>query len=118
MVTLEGDHAMAATIRSADRKTLATTVFGPSSNGISMTPAEFDRAEFEKGWRYELIRGVLVVSPPPLEEERDPNEELGYLLRLYQDTHPKGKALNKTLSQQTVVTGENRPPAARVTRAG
>ena len=47
---------MAATIRSADRKTLATTVFGPSSNGISMTPAEFDRAEFEKGWRYENQR--------------------------------------------------------------
>jgi Uma2 family endonuclease len=105
---------MAVTVRSAARKTIATTVFGPASNGISMTPAEFDRAEFERGWRYELIRGVLVVSPTPLEEERDPNEELGYLLRRYRETHPRGKALDKTLSEQTVITGENRRRADRV----
>jgi Uma2 family endonuclease len=109
---------MAATIRSADRKTAATPVFGPTSNGISMTPEEFDQGEFEAGWRYELIRGVLVVSPAPLEEERDPNGELEYLLRLYRDTHPKGKSLDKTLSEQTVVTGENRRRADRVIWAG
>ena len=71
---------MAATVRSANRKTVGTTSFGPASNGISMTPAEFDRAEFETGWRYELIRnfayfvhsrnpgiafGVLSDSPSP-----------------------------------------------------
>jgi Uma2 family endonuclease len=109
---------MAATIRSAARKTVSTTVFGPASNGISMTPAEFDRAEFEEGWRYELIRGVLVVSPAPLEEERDPNGELEYLLRLYRETHPHGKALDKTLSEHTVVTGRNRRRADRVIWAG
>lgn len=48
---------------------------GPSSAGISLTPREFDRAAFEEGWRYELIHGVLVVSPSPLEMERDLNEE-------------------------------------------
>ena len=57
-------------------------VFGIESNGTLMTPAEFDRAEFAEGWRYELINGVLIVSPTPLEEERDPNGELDYLLRL------------------------------------
>jgi len=51
---------------------------GPHSSGASLSPAEFDAAEFEEGWRYELIHGVLVVSPPPLRKERDPNEELGH----------------------------------------
>ena len=50
---------------------------GPDANGMLITPAEFDGAECEAGWRYELIRGVLIVTPAPLEEERDPNEELG-----------------------------------------
>src|SRR5207244_9034393 len=52
------------------------------------------------------------------EEERDPNEELGHLLRTYQESHPKGAALNKTLSEQTVATGENRRRADRVIWAG
>jgi Uma2 family endonuclease len=81
---------------------------GPDSAGIHLLPREFDRAEFEEGWRYELIRGVLVVSPSPLEEERDPNEELGYWLRRYKDTNPDGSVLDKTLPEQTVSTGANR----------
>ncbi|MBI2480187.1 MAG: Uma2 family endonuclease [Planctomycetia bacterium] len=54
---------------------------GPDANGMLISPDEFDSAECERGWRYELIRGVLIVTPAPLEEERDPNEELGFLLR-------------------------------------
>lgn len=46
----------------------------PNSSGVSLTPEEFDAAEFEEGWRYELIHGVLVVSPPPLRKERDPKK--------------------------------------------
>ena len=38
---------------------------GPRSAGLLLTPAEFDRARFREGWRYELINGVLVVSPTP-----------------------------------------------------
>lgn len=109
---------MATTTRSADRRTLAPPVFGPASNGILMTPREFDRASFEKGWRYELIHGVLIVSSPPLEEERDANGELEYLLRLYRDTHPQGRALDRTLAEQTVVTRANRRRADRVIWAG
>src|SRR5436309_578903 len=81
---------------------------GPDSAGILMAAAEFDRAEFVEGWRYELIQGVLVVSPIPLESERDPNEELGRWLRNYQESHPNGKILDKTLWEHTVSTGENR----------
>lgn len=86
----------------------------PDSAGIRLTPREFDGADFEEGWRYELINGVLVVSPTPLELERDPNEELGHWLRLYQQTHPKGKCLDKTLPEHTVRTGKNRRRADRV----
>ncbi len=42
--------------------------------------AEFDRASVQKGWRYELINGVLVVSPTPSRQERGPNDELGHWL--------------------------------------
>jgi hypothetical protein len=49
---------------------------GPLDAGMPLTLDEFDEAEFEMGYRYELIHGVLVVTPPPLEEERDSNEEL------------------------------------------
>jgi Uma2 family endonuclease len=95
--------------------------FGPSSNGILMTPEEFDRADpedFDEGWGYEIINGVLIVSPIPFEEEADPNEELGYLLRRYQDDHPQGSALNKTLQERYVPTKNSRCRPDRVIWAG
>ena len=95
-----------------------TRELGPDAAGIRMTSREFDRAEFVEGWRYELINGVLVVSPIPLEEERDPNEELGHLLRLYRDAHPQGAALTATLTEQTVKTRKNRWRVDRVIWAG
>jgi Uma2 family endonuclease len=93
-------------------------ILGPESAGILMTPREFDRAEFVEGWRYELINGVLVVSSTPLRNERDPNDELGYLLRVYHDTHPQGYALDATLPEETVATRKNRRRADRVIWAG
>jgi Uma2 family endonuclease len=92
--------------------------FGPDSAGTIMTPREFDRAQFAEGWRYELIRGVLVVSPIPLENERDSNGELGHILRTYRDTHPQGSSLDATLFEHTVRTGQNRRRADRVIWAG
>ncbi len=87
---------------------------GPASAGVALTGEEFDAADFEEGWRYELINGVLVVSPPPLEQERDPNEQLGHWLRTYQESHPNGAVLDATLPEHIIVTGENR---RRVDRA-
>lgn len=87
--------------------------------GISLTPEEFDAIdEADREYRYELIDGRLIVTPPPLEAERDPNEELGHLLRTYRETHPQGAALDKTLHEQTVVTRTNRRRADRVIWAG
>ena len=83
-------------------------------NGVALAPWEFDEASVEPGYRYELIHGVLVVNPTPQEEERDPNDELGLLLRLYQRTHAEGKSLDATLPEQEVVLGNNR---RRVDRA-
>jgi Uma2 family endonuclease len=95
-----------------------TEIFGPESNGIRMTPLEFDEAEFDECWTYELINGVLIVSPIPLWNEVDPNEELGYLLRRYRDDHPQGSCLNLTGAERIVKTGRNRRRADRVIWAG
>ena len=45
----------------------------PSCAGLRMTPEEFDGVlDFDERYRYELINGVLVVTPPPGLSERDP----------------------------------------------
>jgi Uma2 family endonuclease len=91
---------------------------GPHSNGMSLNPWEFDVAEFEPGWRYELVNGVLIVNPPPSVKERDPNEELGRWLRNYQESHPQGTALDFTVSEQTVHIGRHRRRVDRAIWAG
>jgi len=91
---------------------------GPRSAGLLLTLKEFDRARFKEGWRYELINGVLVVSPIPSRKERDPNEELGYWLRRYQEEHPQGSSLDLTLHEETLKTKQNRRRADRVIWAG
>lgn len=87
---------------------------GPTSNGILLTPQEFDRANFQRGWRYELVNGVLVVTPLPFSSETDPNEELGHWLRSYRDNHPNGHLLSATMPEQSVKVGRNRRRADRV----
>ena len=96
-----------------------TARLGRHSNGMLMTPEEFDAAtDFDELYSYELIHGVLIVSPPPAESERDPNEELGHILRAYKSDHPAGSALDKTLSEQYVHLTESRRRADRVIWAG
>jgi Uma2 family endonuclease len=91
---------------------------GPRSAGLLLTPAEFDRARFREGRRYELINGVLVVSPIPSRKERDPNEELGHWLRHYRDSHPQGSSLHLTLPEEEIQTKQNRRKADRAIWAG
>ena len=93
-------------------------MLGPQPAGLVLTPEEFDRAEFAEGWRYELIHKILVIAPFPPEEERDMNDELGYLPRRYGGTHPKGHVLDGTLHEHTVNAGRNRRRADRVIWAG
>jgi Uma2 family endonuclease len=96
-----------------------TLALGPRLAGTLMSPEEFDSvADFDEDFTYELIHGVLVVAPPPLEEERGPNEELGFMLRVYKLNHPEGSALDDTLPEQYVSTPANRHRADRVIWAG
>jgi Uma2 family endonuclease len=83
-----------------------------------LTPEEFDAiTDYDDRYRYELINGVLVVSPIPSEAEGDPNDELGSWLRWYQAQHPQGHNLDVTLPERYVLT-LNRRRADRVIWAG
>ena len=78
---------------------------GPRSAGRLMAPEEFDALPescWDDRYRYELIRGVLVVTPPPGGGEHNPNDDLGYLLRLHQESHPQGSVIDLTLPEQTI----------------
>jgi len=92
---------------------------GPELNGMLMTPVEFDAVQdYDDEYTYELVHGVLVVNPIPLEAEVGPNELLGYLLLSYQYGHPQGSALNLTLPERYVRTRDSRRRADRVIWAG
>lgn len=92
---------------------------GPESNGMLMTPEEFDAvADAERGFRYELVHGVVVVTPPPDEAQRGPNEELGYLLRRYKEEHPRGASLDDTLPENYVRVEDDWRIADRVIWCG
>jgi Uma2 family endonuclease len=91
---------------------------GRHSAGMLLTPKEFDAiTEYDDRYCYELINGVVVVSPLPSEAEGDPNEELGFFLRSYQYQHPQGSNQNLTLQERYVLT-ENRRRADRLIWAG
>lgn len=88
---------------------------GLASAGLSMTAEEFDAAlDYDGNYNYELIHGVLVVSPLAGEMERAPNEILGYLLNRYRFEHPSGNALIDTVFEQYLKTAGNRRRADRV----
>ncbi|MEX2176477.1 MAG: Uma2 family endonuclease [Pirellulaceae bacterium] len=87
-----------------------------SANGRLMSIEEFEALEpddCDQRFRYELINGVVIVSPPPSDGEIDTNDELGRLLRNYQNT-PAGKSLDATLFEREVRT---RAGIRRVDRA-
>jgi Uma2 family endonuclease len=93
-------------------------VIGPELAGTLMTPEEFDSIEeWDELYNYELIHGVLVVTPPPV-EERGPNGLLEYLLRKYQAEHPQGKSLDYTVDEHPVREPDSRRRADRVIWTG
>jgi Uma2 family endonuclease len=92
-------------------------VVGPDDNGLLMTLEDFDKiTEYDENYRYELINGVLIVNPIPGHAERDPNEELGHLLRSYQEQ--QSGILNKTLFEEYVQMSHRRRRADRIIWAG
>ena len=98
---------------------LRKPTLGARSAGTLMTPEEFDAVtEYDERYSYELIEGVLVVSPIPSEAESDPNEELGVMLRNYRANHPRGSVIDLTLSERYVRTLNSRRRADRVVWIG
>ncbi|MEM1304260.1 MAG: Uma2 family endonuclease, partial [Planctomycetota bacterium] len=92
---------------------------GPNANGMLMTAEEYDSADdWVDGYRYELIHGVLIVSPPAGIGERSPNDYLGYLLINYQESHAKGDALDGTAPEQEITIGQARRRADRAIWVG
>lgn len=88
-------------------------------NGTLMTSEEFDAAtDWDPEFRYELLNGVLIVTPSPSAAERGPNDLLAQMLLNYRDNHPEGSHLNATLSEHTLATGKNRRRADRVIWCG
>lgn len=62
----------------------------PDDNGRLMTPEVFDLIEdYEEGWRYELIQGVLVVNPIPRKPSRGMAVKLMHMLENYGDKFGK-----------------------------
>jgi len=96
-----------------------TPRLGLASAGMLMTSEEFDAVtDYDERYAYELIYGVLVVTPIPSEAESDPNEELGVWLRNHQTNHPQGSVIDLTLAERYVRTPNNRRRADRVIWAG
>lgn len=92
---------------------------GPESNGLLLSVDEFRAiADVDARFRYELIHGVVVVSPPPSEGERDPNGELDFMLRIYGRSDPRGAALDATLFEQQLETSAGLRRADRVIWCG
>jgi Uma2 family endonuclease len=90
-----------------------------SSSGMILTPEEFDAVtDYDELFSYELIHGVVVVSPIPLEGEASPNDELGRLLRNHQADHAQGNSLDETIPERYVPTRDSRRKADRVIWAG
>lgn len=92
---------------------------GSESNGMLMTPEEFDAIEdYDREYRYELVHGVVVVNPIPLSSHQSPNEYLAYLLTAYQLHHPQGHSLDATLPERYVYLPDGRRIADRAIWAG
>lgn len=90
---------------------------GGDFNGMSMTPEEFDEIRrYDENFRYELVRGVLIVNPIPNEGHEAPGDELGGLLWAYRRRHPG--IVDETMPGRYVRTSAGRRLADRVIWAG
>ncbi len=61
--------------------------FGPGDRGRRMTYDEFMAADYQEGYRYELIDGELIVSPAPNMPHDLVEKWVGLKLELYAEAH-------------------------------
>ncbi len=68
---------------------IAVTKIGPGDHGRHMSLAEFDLAEGQEGFRYELARGVVAVVDVPRPTHLAQVGAIQRQLRRYQDANPQ-----------------------------
>ncbi|HEY3965397.1 MAG TPA: Uma2 family endonuclease [Planctomycetaceae bacterium] len=91
-------------------------VLGRRHNGMRMTPEEFDAiSECDELYSYELINGVLIVSPFASRHERGLNDALSQMLRNYADLHP---GVLETVFEEYIRVKNGRRRADRVIWVG
>lgn len=96
----------------------APTRIGPESAGMRMTPEEFAAIEdWDPHYRYELVHGVVVVSPPPSPGERKPSDRLAYLFQKYMEERPDCP-VDETLPEQEIRTSSGVRRADRTVWTG
>lgn len=99
---------------------LADGMISLRSAGMLMTLEEFDSippSEWDENFRYELVHGVLVVTPFAAFGETRPNDELAFLLRTYQQT-PEGRILDDTVYGHYLRRGDSMRRVDRVVWTG
>ncbi|MCA9076141.1 MAG: Uma2 family endonuclease [Planctomycetaceae bacterium] len=91
----------------------------PEDNGLCLTPVEFDAVEdWDRDYTFELVQGVVIVSPAPGVGERKPNDVLGHWLQTYQESHPDGTCIDDTLPEQYIAVDNGRRRADRAIWVG
>lgn len=68
--------------------TRTSRALGPGDQGRALTLRQFERADFEEGWLYELARGILVVTEVPNPEHGLIVGRLARLFILHDEAHP------------------------------
>jgi Uma2 family endonuclease len=91
----------------AKSKQSQSTFLGPWSNGTRMSPSEYEAGDYERGPRYELRHGMLVVTDQLSAGESDACEQIGYLVRKDCDPERTRESL-VTLPGSIVRIGEDR----------
>ena len=82
----------------------------PSCAGLRMTPEEFDAlTDFDERYRYELVRGVLVVTPPPPQPNAAPTTSLVICSGVTRSTTRK-VSISMTPCPSTNPAGRRPPP--------
>ncbi|MEM1061441.1 MAG: Uma2 family endonuclease [Planctomycetota bacterium] len=90
-----------------------------SSSGMLMTPDEYDAVtDWDRDYRFELIRGVIAVSPAPAIGSRYPSDWFAAVLRAYSRTETGKTVMPITVSEHDLEPPNGRRRADRVIWCG
>lgn len=62
---------------------------GRSNQGIRLSQAEFAEASYEEPWRYERVKGRLIIMAPSGSDHQYPNDRFRMHLDTYWSKHPE-----------------------------